>query len=185
MAARRYTAIPTPSTLGTYVRQARERAGLSLRNLEAIVGVSRQLLLCLEHDEVDNPNPTLLHQHAQALELDSDDLFALVDYPPSTELPSLASPCGPSITDGNDDAVSPACPCTRPAPSVAATHSAHNAASVTDARMVLWGVPETPDLHRGSRAQPWQRLSWVSRPSSRLLGPVGGQGRWRTRWNLV
>jgi transcriptional regulator with XRE-family HTH domain len=81
--------IPTPSTLGAYVRQARERAGLSLRNLEAIVGVSRQLLLRLEHDEVDNPSPTLLHQLAQALELDSDDLFAFVGYRPSEKLPSL------------------------------------------------------------------------------------------------
>jgi transcriptional regulator with XRE-family HTH domain len=80
---------PTPSTLGTTIRQARERAGLSLRNLEAIVGVSRQLLLRLEHDEVDNPSPTLLHQLAQALELDSDDLFAFVGYRPSEKLPSL------------------------------------------------------------------------------------------------
>jgi hypothetical protein len=63
---------PTPSTLGTTIRQARERTGLSLRNLEAIVGVSRQL-----------------HHLAEALELDSDDLFAFVGYRPSEKLPSL------------------------------------------------------------------------------------------------
>lgn len=80
---------PTPSTLGTTVRRARERASFSLRNLEAIVGVSRQLLLRLEHDQLDNPSPALLHRLAQALELDSDDLFAFVGYRPSEKLPSL------------------------------------------------------------------------------------------------
>ncbi|WIG58346.1 MAG: hypothetical protein OJF49_001092 [Ktedonobacterales bacterium] len=80
---------PLPSTLGTTIRQARERAGFSLRNLEAIVGVSRQLLLRLEHDELENPSPDLLHRLAEALELDSDDLFAFVGYRPSEKLPSL------------------------------------------------------------------------------------------------
>lgn len=78
-----------PSTLGTTIRQARERAGFSLRNLEAIVGVSRQWLNRLEHDDLDNPNPTILHRLAEALELDSDDLFAFVGYRPSDKLPSL------------------------------------------------------------------------------------------------
>ena len=79
----------TPNALGSFVRQARERAGLSLRNLEAIVGVSRQLLLRLEHDQLDNPSPAVLHRLAEALELDSDDLFAFVGYRPSKKLPSL------------------------------------------------------------------------------------------------
>jgi transcriptional regulator with XRE-family HTH domain len=78
-----------PSTLGATIRQARERAGFSLRHLEAIVGVSRQLLLRLEHDELDNPSPALLHRLAEALELDSDNLFAFVGYRPSEKLPSL------------------------------------------------------------------------------------------------
>ena len=76
-------------TLGVTIRQARERAGFSLRNLEAIVGVSRQALLRLEHDELDNPSPDLLHRLAEALELDSDDLFAFIGYQPSDKLPNL------------------------------------------------------------------------------------------------
>ena len=76
-------------TLGVTIRQARERAGFSLRNLETIVGVSRQFLLRLEHDELDNPSPDLLHRLAEALELDSDDLFAFIGYQPSGKLPSL------------------------------------------------------------------------------------------------
>jgi transcriptional regulator with XRE-family HTH domain len=80
---------PAAGTLGVTLRLARERAGFSLRHLEAIVGVSRQLLLRLEHDELDNPSPALLHRLAEALELDSDDLFAFVGYQPSDKLPSL------------------------------------------------------------------------------------------------
>lgn len=77
-------------TLGTVVRQARERARLSLRMLEALTGVSRPTLNRLELDQLDHPSPELLHQVAAALELNSDDLFAFVGYRPSSSLPSLA-----------------------------------------------------------------------------------------------
>ncbi len=76
--------------LGAAIRQARERAGLSLRNLEAITGVSRPTLNRLEHGQIDTPSPTVLQRVAEALELDSDDLFAYVGYRPSEKLPSLA-----------------------------------------------------------------------------------------------
>ncbi len=79
-----------PETLGVYIQQARERAGLSLRNLEAITGISRPMLNRLEHDQIDNPSPDVLLRLAEALELDSDDLFAFVGYRPSAKLPSLA-----------------------------------------------------------------------------------------------
>ena len=79
-----------PATLGAFVHQARERAGLSLRNLEAITGISRPTLNRLELDQVDNPSPSMLHRLAEALELNSDDLFAFVGYRPSKSLPSLA-----------------------------------------------------------------------------------------------
>src|SRR5690349_10191960 len=79
-----------PTSLGAYVKQARERARLSLRNLEAITGVSRPMLNRLERDLLDNPSPEVLHRVANALELDSDDLFAFVGYRPGEKLPSLA-----------------------------------------------------------------------------------------------
>lgn len=78
-----------PGTVGAMVRQARERAGLSLRNLEAITGISRTILNRLELDQLDSPSPHLLQHTAEALELDSDDLFALAGYRPSDKLPSL------------------------------------------------------------------------------------------------
>jgi transcriptional regulator with XRE-family HTH domain len=83
------TQTPTPGTLDALARTARERAGFSLRNLEAIVGVSRQPLLRLEHDEIDNPIPVLLHRLAAARELARDDLVAFVGYRPSEKRPSL------------------------------------------------------------------------------------------------
>ncbi len=83
-------ATQTPETLGAHIQQARERAGLSLRNLEAITGISRPMLNRLEHDQIDHPSPDVLLRLAEALELDSDDLFAFVGYRPSTNLPSLS-----------------------------------------------------------------------------------------------
>jgi transcriptional regulator with XRE-family HTH domain len=80
----------TSTTLGALIRQARERAGLSLRNLEAITGIPRTILNRLELDQLDASSPHLLQRTAEALELDSDDLFALAGYRPSDKLPSLA-----------------------------------------------------------------------------------------------
>src|SRR5690242_11467023 len=43
-----------------------------------------------EHDQLEHPSPTVLQQVAEALELDSHDLFAFVGYHPSDNLPGLA-----------------------------------------------------------------------------------------------
>src|SRR5579859_1106707 len=83
-------AAQTPKTLGELIRQARERAGLSLRNLEAITGISRTMLHRLELDQVDDPSADTLLRLADALELNSDDLFILMGHEPSSDLPSLA-----------------------------------------------------------------------------------------------
>jgi transcriptional regulator with XRE-family HTH domain len=78
-----------PVTLGPFVRQARERAGLSLRNLEAITGIPRAKLNRLEHDQRIEHEADVLQRVAEAPELNSDDLFAFVGYRPSETLPSL------------------------------------------------------------------------------------------------
>jgi transcriptional regulator with XRE-family HTH domain len=78
-----------PATLGELVRHARERAGLSLRNLEAITGISRTMLHRLELDQLENPSADTLLRLADALELNSDDLFILLGHEPRTDLPSL------------------------------------------------------------------------------------------------
>lgn len=85
-----HTPTPEPLTIGSSLRQARTRMGLSLRDLEAMTHISRPMLHRLERDQIDQPNPRVLHQLAETLELNSDDLFALAGYQPSTKLPSLA-----------------------------------------------------------------------------------------------
>lgn len=85
-----HTPTPEPLTIGSSLRQARTRMGLSLRDLEAITHISRPMLHRLERDQIDQPNPRLLHRLAETLELNSDDLFALAGYRPSTQLPTLA-----------------------------------------------------------------------------------------------
>lgn len=77
-------------TLGAHIQRGRERAGLSLRHLAAITGIPKTTLHRLELDQMDHPSPALLQRVAEALELNSDDLFAFVGYRPSESLPSLA-----------------------------------------------------------------------------------------------
>lgn len=81
--------LQSQDTLGAMIRQARERAKLSLRNLEAITGISRTMLHRLELDQVDDPSADTLLRLADALELNSDDLFILMGHQPSADLPSL------------------------------------------------------------------------------------------------
>jgi transcriptional regulator with XRE-family HTH domain len=78
------------TSLGAYVRQKRERARLSLRNLEQITGISRAMLSRLENDRIENPDPEVLHKLVGALELDARDVFAFVGYEPGENLPSIA-----------------------------------------------------------------------------------------------
>jgi transcriptional regulator with XRE-family HTH domain len=64
-------------TLGQVIRQAREEAGLSMRQLEATSGVGRMAIQRLEQDEVEKPAAGHLVHLAQALELNETDLFLL------------------------------------------------------------------------------------------------------------
>lgn len=66
-----------PLTLGQVLRQAREGAGLSIRQLEATSGVGRMAIQRLEFDEVEKPSADHLVHLAQALELNETDLFLL------------------------------------------------------------------------------------------------------------
>jgi transcriptional regulator with XRE-family HTH domain len=69
---------PAPQlSLGQVLRQAREAAGLSIRQLEATSGVGRMAIQRLEQDEVEKPAADHLLHLAQALELNETDLFLL------------------------------------------------------------------------------------------------------------
>jgi transcriptional regulator with XRE-family HTH domain len=76
-------------TLGAALRAGRQRAGLSMRQLEAQAGVPRTTILRLENDELASPNPTALQHLARVLELPSSDLFLLAGIPVPSDRPSL------------------------------------------------------------------------------------------------
>jgi transcriptional regulator with XRE-family HTH domain len=65
-----------PASLGGFVRQARERAGISVRGLASECGVAASNITRLENGTHSNPSPDLLKRIANVLDLDLAELFA-------------------------------------------------------------------------------------------------------------
>lgn len=80
---------PTPVTLGWFLRQAREDAGIYRRQLAAMSGVGRMTIQRLETDYYDEPSPDDLVRLARALELNETDLFLLAGLPVPKRAASL------------------------------------------------------------------------------------------------
>lgn len=79
---------PEPGTLGAVIREARERQGLSLRQLARLVEADPSAVLRWETN-VWTPKPAAVSALARALELPTVELMSLsgVDYP--HDAPSL------------------------------------------------------------------------------------------------
>jgi transcriptional regulator with XRE-family HTH domain len=77
----------TQATLGTYLRAKREAAGLTLRELEQLTGISNGYLAKLENDQKDNPSAEKLQRLAEVLEVDASELLAFIGVEPSSSLP--------------------------------------------------------------------------------------------------
>src|SRR6266849_639576 len=77
------------TTLGAYLRQARESAGLSLRDLENLTGVGRMALSRLENDAVQEPQATDLVKLARALDVDEAALLAYIGVQPTLPEPRM------------------------------------------------------------------------------------------------
>lgn len=80
---------PEPVTLGSFLKQARETAGISGRQLEAMSGVGRMTIQRLENDYYQEPSPDDLVRLARALELNETDLFLLAGLPVPKQTASL------------------------------------------------------------------------------------------------
>jgi transcriptional regulator with XRE-family HTH domain len=65
-----------PATLAAYLRQAREQAGLSARQLAREAGTTASNISRIESGETATPTPELLKRIADALDLDLAELFA-------------------------------------------------------------------------------------------------------------
>jgi transcriptional regulator with XRE-family HTH domain len=76
-------------TLGETLRAAREEAGLSKLQLEAMSGVGRMNISRLEADWYQEPSPDDLVRLARALELNATDLFLIAGLPIPDEAVSL------------------------------------------------------------------------------------------------
>ncbi len=72
---------PSPaSDLGSHLRQKRDLRGRSLNAVASAAGISTAYLQKLEAGGVKQPSPNVLHQLAQALELDYAELMRLAGY---------------------------------------------------------------------------------------------------------
>lgn len=76
-------------SLGAFLRQARETAGLSKLQVEAMSGVGRMTIQRLESDYYNEPSPDDLARLARALELNDTDLFLLAGLPVPKQAASL------------------------------------------------------------------------------------------------
>jgi len=79
-----------PSTLGEYLHAAREKAGISQRQLASRVGIHNSYLARLENGETANPSAELLQTIADVLEISSTDLLGFIGVKPPEGLPELA-----------------------------------------------------------------------------------------------
>lgn len=77
------------ASLGAYIREAREDAGLSLRQLEAMTGIGRMALSRLENGVVAEPQAADLVRLARALDLNATDVLLRAGLPIPTEAASL------------------------------------------------------------------------------------------------
>jgi transcriptional regulator with XRE-family HTH domain len=78
-----------PDSLGAYIRSARERAKLSLRQVAAQVGVNYGYLARIESGERSKPSPDVLQKLADALAIDSAELFAFFGVKPALPEPKV------------------------------------------------------------------------------------------------
>jgi transcriptional regulator with XRE-family HTH domain len=80
----------TPKTWGAYVKQQRERLGMSQRQLASKVGIHHSGIARLESDQVtDHPRPEYLQGIADALGVDVSNILRYLGVTPRPELPSV------------------------------------------------------------------------------------------------
>jgi transcriptional regulator with XRE-family HTH domain len=98
----------TKQTLGQSLRAARQQAGLPLREVERLTGISNAYLSQVECDKVKQPSPVWLHKLANVYAVSYASLLKLAGYPIPGERPSepnFAGRIGP-VTAEEEDALS-------------------------------------------------------------------------------
>lgn len=72
--------------LGNYLRQAREKQGLSTHKLSDRAGINQASIVRIERGEFGNPDPDKLTAIAAALDLDPAEVLTRAGYPVPAEL---------------------------------------------------------------------------------------------------
>lgn len=75
--------------LAQYLKQARSRLGLSVRDVAAESGLTLSTVSRLETGHIASPRPKHLQRLARALQVDVEDLYALAGYLVPEGLPGL------------------------------------------------------------------------------------------------
>ena len=91
-----------PSTVGSYLREARERSGLTLRAVEESTGISNAYLSQLENGRIRRPSPVALHKLCKAYGISYERAMRLSGYPvPGAGVPSGSASEGRSSRFGD------------------------------------------------------------------------------------
>lgn len=80
---------PGNSAFGTLLEARRKAEGLSLTQLAADVGVTRQYLARLERGEYEHPSSRVLNQLIRRLRISVDDAYAATGYTLPRDLPNF------------------------------------------------------------------------------------------------
>lgn len=69
------------TVLGNFLREARNMAGLSQRDVERCTGISNAYLSQLESGKVKEPSPRILHKLSEIYDIEYADLLVAAGYP--------------------------------------------------------------------------------------------------------
>lgn len=95
-------------SLGEFLQSARERKGLSLREVEKATGISNPYLSQVEKGKIQQPSPVPLHKLSELYEISYAQVLGLAGYPVPTEsseefaLTAFQSRLGPTTRDEED-----------------------------------------------------------------------------------
>lgn len=78
-----------PATLAEDARQAREAAGLSIRQAAPLIGCHHSVLARIENGETTRPSPELLQNMATVYEVDAEQLLAHIGIKPTLPEPKV------------------------------------------------------------------------------------------------
>jgi transcriptional regulator with XRE-family HTH domain len=99
----------TIENFGEYLRAARQRKGLSLRAVEAAIGISNAYLSQLEQGKIKQPSPVTLHELSQLYDLSYAVVMRLVGYPGPGEVEKsesdIAARIGPVTEEEEEELI--------------------------------------------------------------------------------